>query len=132
MLMWEKVTNTKVSFESSIDLSLVTFKIGESYITEKINIKAVENTNTSEKGTEKGTEKLSKNQQLILDNMIKNPNITIEELVQIVGIVASKIKENISKLKAKGIIERTGAAKGGYWKILKESEILISYKTGLK
>jgi predicted HTH transcriptional regulator len=27
------------------------------------------------------------------------------------------IEDNLSKLKAKGIIERIGAAKGGYWKI---------------
>jgi ATP-dependent DNA helicase RecG len=61
----------------------------------------------------KGTE----NQQLILTNIAQNPYITINELASIVGISASKIKENIAKLKDKGLIERIGADKGGYWKL---------------
>jgi len=70
-----------------------------------------------ENNTEKGTEKLTKNQQLILDSIVKNSHITIEELVFVVGIVPSKIKENLSKLKDKGLIVRVGPPKGGYWKV---------------
>ena len=49
--------------------------------------------------------------------MANNPKITIGEIVSIVGIVASKVKKNISKLKSKGIVEREGSNKGGSWKI---------------
>jgi ATP-dependent DNA helicase RecG len=35
-----------------------------------------------------------------------------------VGISADKIRVNISKLKAKGLIERVGPDKGGHWKII--------------
>jgi predicted HTH transcriptional regulator len=34
-----------------------------------------------------------------------------------VGIRADKIRINISKLKAKGLLDRIGPDKGGYWKI---------------
>ena len=68
---------------------------------------------------EKGTEKVTKNQQLILDEIIKNPYTTIEELIPIIGIGASKIKENLSKLKDKGLLERVGPDRGGSWKVLK-------------
>ena len=71
----------------------------------------------TEKGTEKGTEKLTANQQLILESIAKNQHVTIIELASIVGITASKIKENISKLKAKGLLERIGPDKGGYWQV---------------
>jgi ATP-dependent DNA helicase RecG len=54
-----------------------------------------------------------------LSSITQNPHITIEELVSVIGIAASKIKENISKLKKKGLIERIGADKGGYWKVVK-------------
>jgi len=91
MLAWKH----KVEFETYIDYSDVIFNLDEN-----ADIK-------------KGTE----NQQLILSSITKNPHITIEELVSVVGIAASKIKENISKLKKKGLIERVGADKGGYWKI---------------
>jgi len=66
---------------------------------------------------EKGTEKITGNQRLLIDSIEKNPSITIEELTSIIGIAASKIKENISKLKAKGFLERIGPDKGGYWKV---------------
>jgi ATP-dependent DNA helicase RecG len=96
MLKWEKSTHTKVGFENEIDMALVTFLLP---------------------GTEKGTEKVTENQQAMIDNIIQNPYITSEELATIVGIRADKIRVNISKLKAKGILERIGPAKGGHWKI---------------
>ena len=70
-----------------------------------------------EKGTEKGTEKLSENQQAILKNVALNPHVTIDELSAAVGIATSKIKENISKLKAKSLINRIGPPKGGHWEV---------------
>jgi ATP-dependent DNA helicase RecG len=40
--------------------------------------------------------------------------------VKIIGISLRKIKENISKLKDKGLLERVGPDKGGHWKIIKK------------
>jgi predicted HTH transcriptional regulator len=54
-----------------------------------------ENRQSAEKGTEKSGEKITENQRLLIDSIEKNPYITIEELTLIVGIAASKIKENI-------------------------------------
>jgi predicted HTH transcriptional regulator len=73
-----------------------------------------------EKVTEKVTvndEKVTKNQRIMLDSIIQNPYITSDELAKIAGISLRKIKENISKLKTKGLLERIGPDKGGYWKI---------------
>jgi len=67
--------------------------------------------------TKKGTEKVSINQQKIIKNLLENPSITSEELSVIIGIRADKIRINLSKLKSKGLIERVGADKGGYWKV---------------
>jgi predicted HTH transcriptional regulator len=67
---------------------------------------------------EKVTEKVTENQELIIKNITINPNTTSEELSKIIGITPEKIRVNLSKLKAKGIIERVGPDKGGYWKIL--------------
>ena len=73
-----------------------------------------------EKGPEKGPEKITANQQKILEAVAVNPFVTREELVNIVGISLSKIKENISKLKTKGLIARVGPDRGGYWEITKD------------
>jgi ATP-dependent DNA helicase RecG len=72
---------------------------------------------TKEDGIEKGTKKINANQKLILDCIDKNPSITSDELAVTIGISADKIRVNISKLKAKGILERIGGRKSGHWKI---------------
>ncbi|MDR1543312.1 MAG: putative DNA binding domain-containing protein [Prevotellaceae bacterium] len=77
----------------------------------------------TEERTEKGTEKLSVNQQKIIENMKVNSIISIKELSEIVGIAESKIKANIAKLKSRGILERVGANKGGYWKIAQNQKL---------
>ena len=67
--------------------------------------------------TEKVTDRVTENQQLILDNISRNPTVSSKELSVIVGITPEKIRENISKLKAKGLLERIGSDRGGYWKV---------------
>jgi predicted HTH transcriptional regulator len=145
MLKWEKSTHTKVIFENSVDISSVTFPLGDDIkesadeeniensagigITdiiqtkiEKVTEKGTENTEkVTEKGTE-NTENITKKQQLILDNISKNPYITADELAKVVEMSHRKIKENISKIKAKGLLERIGPDKGGYWNIIKETD----------
>jgi ATP-dependent DNA helicase RecG len=54
----------------------------------------------------------------ILKLLQSNPYITQEGLVELTGLTQRGIEWNISRLKAKGIIERIGPNKGGYWKIL--------------
>jgi ATP-dependent DNA helicase RecG len=65
-------------------------------------------------------DKVGDNQQKILENISKNPYIAASELASIIGISKRKIEENLSKLKAKGLIERIGSPKGGYWKIIEK------------
>ena len=53
----------------------------------------------------------------IIAHILDNPYITSKELSVLVGISAESIRENISKLKVKGFLERVGENKGGYWKV---------------
>ena len=64
------------------------------------------------------TDKVTDNQQTIMRAIKANNKVTTSELAQIVGISQRKIKENISKLKEYGFLERIGSPKGGYWKIV--------------
>ena len=61
---------------------------------------------------------ISKNQKTILELITARNNITAEELADIVGINLRNIKLNISKLKAKGMIQRIGPDKSGHWQVL--------------
>ena len=67
-------------------------------------------------------EKLTKNQRMILDLIKKDPNISKKEMSKIIGIRPSSIDKNITTLKEKRILQRIGPAKGGYWKIIEDSE----------
>jgi ATP-dependent DNA helicase RecG len=87
----------------------------------RVTIHALNN-DISEKGTEKGTEKLNKNQILIIEAIRSNPHLTSSELSEKIGIRADKVRINIQKLKSLGLLERIGPDKGGYWKILSKEE----------
>ncbi|PIP40917.1 MAG: hypothetical protein COX19_04690 [Desulfobacterales bacterium CG23_combo_of_CG06-09_8_20_14_all_51_8] len=72
----------------------------------------------TDKVTDKVTDNLTENQNWIVRLMIDNPRITTRELADNIHISQRKIKENLSKLKERGIVQRIGAAKGGYWKVM--------------
>ena len=63
-------------------------------------------------GTEKSSEK-------ILRIMTEQPTITTAILAKEIGISTRAVDKQIAKLKALGQLQRVGADKGGYWKVIK-------------
>ncbi len=63
--------------------------------------------------------RVSVNQQKILDEIKKNPYVTIDELAGIVGIAKKNIFNNMKKMQGNGLIRRIGADKNGHWEIIK-------------
>ena len=61
---------------------------------------------------------LSQNQIKLLDLIETRPNVTKEEIAKLIGISTTAIDKNIKTLREKGILERVGVRKEGYWKIL--------------
>ena len=70
--------------------------------------------------TEKLSEKLSENQQKMLKIIAENSGITQNELSLKLNVSRTSIIKNVKILKEKGIIERVGSDRKGYWKILVE------------
>ena len=64
-------------------------------------------------------EKLGKSERRILEAVSSNPEITIAELSERIGIGTTAIENNIKKLKKKGFLERVGSRKEGQWKLNK-------------
>ena len=56
-------------------------------------------------------------EEKILNAIRDNPSITKPEICKIVGLGKTSIDNYISKLKKKGMIERIGSNKTGYWKV---------------
>ena len=61
---------------------------------------------------------LNARRKRIVTEMRDNPNITTAELHVMLGISETAVENNISFLKDNGYIERVGAKKNGYWKVL--------------
>jgi ATP-dependent DNA helicase RecG len=72
----------------------------------------------SENTTEE-TDNLLKSSEKILKLIMDNPQISQSEIAEIIGITADGAFWNIKQLKAKGLLKRIGADKGGYWKVIK-------------
>lgn len=71
----------------------------------------------NENVNENVNEKLSLNQQKIIEVMKTNKKVTMEELAEIVGIAKTNVARNIKKLRNLDIVRRVGAAKGGHWEV---------------
>ena len=61
--------------------------------------------------------KLNKTEQAIYEKIVSNTSITIDELTETLGKDRRTITRNIKTLKEKGLIERVGSDKTGYWKV---------------
>ena len=70
------------------------------------------------KVTVKVTQKVTVNQQKILELIKQNPHITQEELTEAVGIARKNIINNMKKLQEAGLLVRHGADKNGWWEVV--------------
>jgi predicted HTH transcriptional regulator len=86
--------------------------------TENTVEKTVEKTESTVEKTENTVEEADSTVEKILEIITSNPQITQTQLVEMTGLTRRGIEWNLSKLKAKGLIERVGPDKGGYWKVL--------------
>ena len=63
---------------------------------------------------------VQKSVQKIVDFISENPNITTQEMANLLGINRSIVARHIKTLQEKGIIRRVGPDKGGHWEIIKK------------
>ncbi len=78
-------------------------------------------TGLNEKLNEKLDEKLGVRRASILEMIHANPKITVTDLASRLGISRTAVDKNIQLLKANGWLERIGPAKGGHWKVTKQT-----------
>jgi len=95
---WTAYTGSPPEFDAGQDYTKATF-----YFKKKVG----------RKWGESG-EKIGKTEKSILELASKDPYITIAQLAEQIGVGTTSIENNISKLKEKGLLDRSGT-KGGYW-----------------
>jgi ATP-dependent DNA helicase RecG len=55
----------------------------------------------------------------IVELLLDNNKLSQQEIANKLGISFYTVKEYITKLKKGGILERVGADRGGYWRMIK-------------
>ena len=97
----------------------VTFFNGEypEYYPEELQKEKNVTINVTKNVTTNVTIKLEKIESKIIELLKNNSKMTQEELAKEIGVVPMTIKRNMNKLKEKGIIERVGSSKKGYWRV---------------
>lgn len=71
----------------------------------------------SREKTSKGGEKPTKSRDKIIALLSEDGELSAAALAEKIGISAKAVEKHLANLKADGIIERIGPAKGGYWKV---------------
>lgn len=64
-------------------------------------------------------DELEAKEKIILSEIETNPNLSTRELSENLNIPFRSVQRYISNLREKGFIERVGANKNGYWKVIK-------------
>ena len=106
--------NYKKNIENFTDNNLKNTNIIEK---SEINFTEIFTESNTENFTVKKVYSLNSSQKLVLDKIIKNPNLTSEEISKLVDLTPDTVRKNISYLKAFGIIKRIGSDRKGYWKL---------------
>lgn len=92
--------------ENSIVVTISFTRVGDQQVGNKI-------------GNDVGNKKpLNARRKKIIAEMRDNPNVTTAELHKMLGISETAVENNITFLKQNGYVERVGAKKNGYWKVL--------------
>ena len=86
--------------------------------------KSSEISEKNEKSSEKTLEMPEKSSEKILNAIKNNPHVTIEELSVLLNKTTRAIEKNLKSIKNKGFVERVGADRGGYWKIIETENIV--------
>ena len=64
------------------------------------------------------TEEIATREDLIIEILKENQNITIQELADKIGKLLRTVKTSIKVLQERGKIERVGGKKDGSWRVL--------------
>ena len=122
---WKKICDgfvaaglPKPTIESKQGGVLVTFQRNNVNIPKQ---KPIDAQNVAESAQENSQKTQQKTQQKILNLIKRNPNITTQEMSNLIGIDRSNVWRNMKMMQQQGIIRRVGPDKGGHWEIIEQS-----------
>ena len=122
---WKKICDgfvaaglPKPTIESKQGGVLVTFQRNNVNLKKQNSIDAENVAGSAQENSQKTQQKT---QQKILNLIKRNPNITTQEMSDIIGIDRSNVWRNMKMMQQQSIIRRVGPDKGGHWEIIEQS-----------
>ena len=122
---WKKICDgfvaaglPKPTIESKQGGVLVTFQRNNVNLKKQNSIDAENVAGSTQENSQKTQQKT---QQKILNLIKRNPNITTQEMSDLIGIDRSNVWRNMKMMQQQGIIRRVGPDKGGHWEIIEQS-----------
>ena len=74
---------------------------------------------TPQKTPQKTPQNITRLEHEILAFLLENSHATREDIAKKLNVSTETVKEYIAKLKVKGVLQRVGPDKGGYWKVVR-------------
>ena len=128
ILSWKELTGCDVTIISDITKSEVLFNLPKKNINTKENVTGKYDTVNSNNDTVNGnndTVNLTKREEALIKLIESIPNATRDRLAQSLGVSLRTLARYLSNLQKKGVIERVGSDKVGYWKNVKNRSDLV-------
>lgn len=65
-------------------------------------------------------EKIEKSKEKIMRFISENPQITTNQLAELIHLSIAGVEKNLRQLKEQNLIRRVGPDKGGHWEVIKK------------
>jgi Fic family protein len=109
---------TREDDDLNIFRSFMTSMMARNLLTEiDAYLKSTNDISDSREKSTKGREKTEKSREKIIAMLAEDGKLSAATLAERLGITAKAVEKHLARLKADGIIERIGPAKGGWWKV---------------
>ncbi|MDE6524404.1 MAG: winged helix-turn-helix transcriptional regulator, partial [Paramuribaculum sp.] len=89
--------------------------LGESVRTTQEIINCTQENNNSTREVVSDTQEIKSNRERLISLLRGNPNLTLAEIAEMIGLTRDGVKKIADKLRAEGILSREGSTKAGKW-----------------
>lgn len=94
------------------------FELSENDVTVVFEKAISDSSNVTGKVTGKATGKATGKSEIIVNTILANPHTTVEDLMELLNMSNTGVRNIMRQLKADGIIKRVGSDKTGHWEVV--------------
>lgn len=117
---WKEYNQTSPEYNLTFDSTITHFSLTS--ITDDFGIISEEIRKKFGRSSEEIRKKFGNDSWIIIEQIFQNPQVSAENLSQVIKKSDRTVEKKLALLKDAGVIERIGATKGGTWQIIKQTK----------